>query len=231
MAQAVGATSIFQFALLLGLAHHASYSSALSGCAVQELAHAAGRDGASCAELAALGAHGVHKQNILRDLVRYAKRAIDVRWDLYTVETLAPGRGGRKVVSLVSKPLLLPHEFLGWLWQHNTDRFHQVMGTRNLTDHWCHLLDACATDSPGMEWLTEHPAFEQIKADPAVWIPAKIFGDDGCIGEHRSLTVLHWLSSCSDERRTRFSRIPMMLLSGETSIPDVTEVPLLRAVA
>ena len=178
----------------------------------REIAEAArGCQAAGIDRLASLGAHGAPgcQQNMRRDLFRFARRALGVPWDCFLVNTVTTRRG--RLAGIVSRrPVLLPHECLGWIWRHRRNEFKSIMGTEHVVEFWRHIASAANRDPAKMAWFVQSPFRKQILERPDLWIPGKVFGDDTGLGRSRGLSVLHWSSAVAEDCTPR-SRMPMMV--------------------
>ena len=187
-----------------------------SCCDAQELAAAAEADGATVS-VARIGGDGKHPQNAFRDINRQARRELSIPWSLYNVKTILVGQDG-----FASKegtlPILLPHELVALMYEADSSRFHELVGTAGASAWWRRvpLPDG-------------HPMRAAVTQHPTQFIPCKWFADDGSLGKHRSLLAHHWSSLLTDGLSTADSRFPLFILANHQIIEDVTDVPLIKA--
>ena len=187
-----------------------------SCCDAQELAAAAEADGATVS-VARIGGDGKHPQNAFRDINRQARRELAIPWSLYNVKTILVGQDG-----FASKegtlPILLPHELVALMYEADSSRFHELVGTAGASAWWRRvpLPDG-------------HPMRAAVTQHPTQFIPCKWFADDGSLGKHRSLLAHHWSSLLTDGLSTADSRFPLFILANHQIIEDVTDVPLIKA--
>ncbi len=187
----------------------------------QRLAAASRRDGArGLGRMAKMSSKKTTKKNACRDWIRFSKRCSGVRIRLYWVDSIAKKRCGL-ASECRKKPILLPHEFLGWLFRMDQARFHRILGTpQQWADYWWEVI---ANDP---EWFREHPFYHRIRGNPYQWVPCKIFGDDGKIGKRKAMLALHFYSTVGDERRTAERKLPIFVRNNIDAIPGCTDRPL-----
>ena len=200
-----------------------SYISQATALEGHNLARSAAAEGAaSVAQWAATGQ--TSPQNHFRDLLRHNRRTAKINWQLYPVETVVPGVDGFGA-SVETRHILLPHEIASWTYQYNPREFKQVFGVRHSEEFWQRVL-------PTHPHLEEHPYKHVIDQEPGQTIPCRFFADDGQLGKHRSILVMHWSPIlCHMDRRqsTLDSRYPMIVQDDKYAIPQITEKPLIEA--
>ena len=121
--------------------------------------------------------------------------------------------------------MILPDEFMGFLWHEYQAVFYPLFGTSHLVDLWARLM----RNEP--EYVRAHPARREIlDTDGKHLIPVRLFGDDGSLGKRSSMTLHHSTPCCSEASSTRRSKILLFALDRK-AINDTTDKPVLRATA
>ena len=188
-------------------------------------AAAAAAAGAEVPTLQRIGASGSHPSNAERDLLRLSAKTGGLSIPLHSVECvvlhperLAPVMG--------SRPMLLPHELCAHMWNHRREEFHELFGTAGLRSFWENAMRG------RHEVFLEHPIRAEIESTGGQYvIPYRLFGDEGAVGQNRSLLVFHWVPLTTTLTETRRTRLPVFTLLNQTSVHDVTSSELYERAA
>ena len=124
-----------------------------------------------------------------------------------------------------TRPILLPNENAAWTYQKDIQDFNTVTGVGHLGDFWQRVL-------PTHPRLQDHPYKHLIDEMPDRVIPCRLFADDGQLGKHRSILVMHWcpvLCNMDGHVKTLNSRFPQIVQDEKYAIPKITERPLIDA--
>ena len=113
-----------------------------------------------------------------------------------------------------TRAVLLPHEVASKIWSHNENAFHDIMGTKYVTEFWKRYL-GCHPE------FKSHPAYNEVVREPHHFIPCKMFEDAGGVGKHRGMQVAEWNPLLSS-KPTLDTRFPMYVLEYRLSLGDIT---------
>ena len=152
----------------------------LSSAAVQSLAHNAQLQGAQNLErLSAIGTHGLHAQNLFRDLVRLFGRpegAPPIEW----IEL--PLKGSRRK----PHPIIWPHNWFQTLPSSRPDIWrHRITGAEHAAHQFWESISAS-------QFVTRHPHLPRDSWHRIVSIG--FHGDGGGVNKHDSLHTFNWNS-------------------------------------
>ena len=193
----------------------------MSSTSARELASKAEAAGAQGVErISKLGNYGTHPNNCWRDFRRFAKRALQVDYRTYDVLTRVRDPDGSSVSGVL--PVLLPHELISLVYDHNLGAFHDICGTGGLAHFWREYERATPE-------FSDHPAFPLVKLDATSFIPCRIFEDDGGIGKHRGMTIAHWSPLLSVQSTTLDVCFPSYVMHSDSSLGLTTSGPLIEA--
>ena len=106
----------------------------------------------------------------------------------YNVQTVIKDKKGPRLCDLA---VLLPHDLVHQLYQHDPDHFHSrflgASGVEELPSFW----RRCSRE----EWFPQQPDAAAIQQSPKEYIPVRVHGDDAPLHQTRrvgSMYVLQW---------------------------------------
>ena len=145
-----------------------------------------GLDRQHLSQLAALGSHGRHPQNIERDLHRQQQKLHLV--PVYLVEI--PYRDCLGKVRTTEAAMILPHEWFGAMMTANMDYMLKLLGGRpSEAQQWWDLAEEGRP-----QWWSSHPMRRKILDNKSLYIPIRLWGDDAPLGKKckRSVHAVAW---------------------------------------
>ena len=86
-----------------------------------------------------MGASGRWAQNVQRDVLRHARRELNVPWELCWVDTVYRDSSSLKTATSCH-PLLAPHEVMGLVWRNSSVRCDQLFDVDDLEGFWQNMF-------------------------------------------------------------------------------------------
>ncbi len=151
-----------------------------------------GAQGARLDEFLSCGSDLKHEQNLERDIYTQCVNRLGLPDIICVVDTIIRKTNGAGVVE-VKRPVLLPHEVFGLLYEKNRAQFHSVLNTSQNVSYW---TESFKNEPP---WLRLHPMREHILGHMNEVTPLRVFGDETGISKNceRPVACLSWDSDIS----------------------------------
>lgn len=85
-----------------------------------------------------IGTRGKHPQNNQRDMFRMHRKSLRYKLRLFYIDTTVRNSLGRCIPQ--RRAMMLPHDFMVFLWHQDQAVFHSLFGTSHLKDFWAKLM-------------------------------------------------------------------------------------------